>query len=81
MFLSFPETNLGSAEKASVKDEDRLLTDCAYKALMLWVCMFLNFHNAPVPQRLIAKECLLSLTSLSLEKVHCHTCFDLHVII
>ena len=33
LFLSFPETNLGSAEKASVKDEGRLLTDCAYEAL------------------------------------------------
>ena len=34
-------SNLSSAEKASVKDEDRLLTDCAYEALTLWVCMFL----------------------------------------
>ena len=42
-FLSFPETNLGSAEKASVKDEGRLLTDCAYEALTLWACMFLKF--------------------------------------
>ena len=30
LFLSFPETNLGSAEKASVKDEGRLLTAYAY---------------------------------------------------
>ena len=42
LFLSFPETNLGSAEKASVKDEGRLLTDCAYEALTLWACMFLK---------------------------------------
>ena len=31
MFLSFQETNLSNAEKASVKDEGRLLTDCAYE--------------------------------------------------
>ena len=43
MFLSFPETNLSSAEKASVKDEGRLLTDCAYEALTLWAGMFLKF--------------------------------------
>ena len=61
-------SNLSSAEKASVKDEGRLLTDCAYEALTLWVCMFLKFHNAPVPQRLIAKKCLLSLASLCLRK-------------
>ena len=42
LFLSFPETNLGSAEKASVEDEGRLLTDCAYEALTLWACMFLK---------------------------------------
>ena len=36
-------SNLSSAEKASVKDEGRLLTDCAYEALTLWVCMFLKF--------------------------------------
>ena len=48
-------SNLSSAEKASVKEEGRLLTDCAYEALTLWVCMFLNFHNAPAPQRLIVK--------------------------
>ena len=40
-FLSFPETNLGSAEaeKASVKDEARPLTAYAYEALMLWACI------------------------------------------
>ena len=54
-FSHFPETNLGRAEKASVKDEGRLFTDCAYEALTLWACMFLKFHNAPVPQILIAK--------------------------
>ena len=46
MFLSFPETNLGSAEveKASVKDEGGLLTACAYEALTLWpVSMFLKY--------------------------------------
>ena len=32
---------LAEAEKASVKDEGRLLTDCAYEALTLWACMFL----------------------------------------
>ena len=42
-FLSFPETNLGSVEteEASVKDRGKLLTTCAYEALMLWpVSMF-----------------------------------------
>ena len=42
MFLSFPETNLSSAEKASVKDEGRLLTDCAYDALALWACIHVS---------------------------------------
>ena len=46
LFLSFPETNLGSAEaeKASVKAEGGLLTACAYEALTLWpVSMFLEY--------------------------------------
>ena len=43
LFLSFPETNLGSAEKASVKDEGRLLTACAYEALMLWATGYCFF--------------------------------------
>ena len=36
-FLSFPETNLGSVEteEASVKDQGKLLTTCAYEALTL----------------------------------------------
>ena len=55
LFLSFPETNLGKGREGSVKDEGRLLTDSAYEALTLWVCMFLKFHNAPIPWRLIAK--------------------------
>ena len=42
LFLSFPETNLGSAEKASVKDEGRLLADCAYEALTLWACIHVS---------------------------------------
>ena len=50
LFLSFPETNLGSAEKASVKDEGRLLTAYAYEALTLWACIHvLNFTNANLP--------------------------------
>ena len=46
LFLSFPETNLGSAEteKASVKVEGGLLTASAYEALTLWpVYMFLKY--------------------------------------
>ena len=46
LFLSFPETNLGSAEaeKASVQDESGLFTACAYEALTLWpVSMFLKY--------------------------------------
>ena len=46
LFLSFPETNFGSAEaeKASVKDEGGLLTACAYEALTLWpVSVFLKY--------------------------------------
>ena len=40
-------SNLSRMEKASVKDEGRLLTDCAYEALTLWVSVcFLNFSNA-----------------------------------
>ena len=42
LFLSFPETNLGSAEKASVKDEGRLLTAYAYEALTLWACIHVS---------------------------------------
>ena len=40
LFLSFPETNLGSgeAEKASIKDEGGHLTACAYEALTLYPC-------------------------------------------
>ena len=38
----FSETNLSSAEKASVKDEGRLLTDCAYEALTLWACIHVS---------------------------------------
>ena len=46
LFLSFSETNLGSAEKASVKDEGGLLIACAYEASTLWpVSMFLKFHK------------------------------------
>ena len=46
LFLSFPETNLGSAEaeKASVKEGGGLLTACAYEAITLWtVSMFLKY--------------------------------------
>ena len=50
LFLSFPETNLGSVEKASVKDEGRLLTAYAYEALTLLACIHvLNFTNANLP--------------------------------
>ena len=46
LFLSFPETNLCSAEKASVKDEGRVLTAYAYEALTLWACIHvLKFHK------------------------------------
>ena len=46
LFLSFPETNLGSAEKASVKDEGRLLPAYAYEALRFGpVSMFLKFRK------------------------------------
>ena len=45
LFLSFPETNLGSAEKASVKDEGRLLTACAYEALTLWASGYCFFDR------------------------------------
>ena len=42
LFLSFPETNLGSGEKARVKDEGRLLTAYAYEALTLWACIHVS---------------------------------------
>ena len=42
LFLSFPETNLGSAEKAPVKGEGRLLTAYAYEALTLWACIHVS---------------------------------------
>ena len=42
LFLSFPETNLGSVEKAPVKDEGRLLTAYAYEALTLWACIHVS---------------------------------------
>ena len=45
LFLSFPETNLGSAEKASVKDEGRLLIACAYEALTLWASGYCFFDR------------------------------------
>ena len=41
LFLSFPETNLGSAKKASVKGEGGLHTACAYEALTLWATVSL----------------------------------------
>ena len=40
-FCLFLRQILAEAEKASVKDKGRLLTDCAYEALTLWACMFL----------------------------------------
>ena len=42
LFLSFPETNLGRGRGGSVKDEGRLLTDCAYEALTLWDCIHVS---------------------------------------
>ena len=71
-------SNLSSAEKASVKDKGRLLTDCAYEALTLWVCMFLNFHNAPCPTE-IDREIMSTVIDLSLSSrrfivIHDSTC-------
>ena len=59
----FPETNIGSAEKGSVKDEGRLLTAYAYEALTLWACIhILNFTNANLPAFYLG---LLATVSLS----------------
>ena len=51
LFLSFPETNLCNAEKASVKDEGRLLktVHSSFNALGLYVSKVLNFTNANLP--------------------------------